>query len=131
MSETFGIAYRLVVMTFLATIVVIGIIWFVHSGEPLAPDARIAYTQAEFITIILTAITVILAALALVIAMAGVVGYVTIRKAAEDAAAHAVIANYPRLMAAVEAQQKGDCQDVRNELVLATERENYQHGFGI
>ena len=64
-------------------------IYLPRLGAPAAPDAREAFSRAEFVTIILAAVTVVLAALTIVLAVAGAVGYVTIRDAATAAAERA------------------------------------------
>lgn len=53
--------------------------------EPSAPTVA-GFTQAEFISIILTAVTVVLAALAIILAIAAFWGYTAIREGAVEAA---------------------------------------------
>ena len=77
-----SIASGLVVIT-AAIVVGAGLfIFFLRMKGPTAPDAYHAYSQVEFVTIILTAVTVVLTALAIVLALAGAIGYVTIKDAA-------------------------------------------------
>ena len=77
-----SIASGLTVIT-AAIVVAAGLFTFLtRMRGPVTPDAYHAYSQAEFVTIILSAVTVILTTLAIVLALGRAVGYVTIRDAA-------------------------------------------------
>lgn len=91
----------------LASVIAAGIIaaLYIPSWSPSPPaNPEAAFTRAEFITIILTAVTVILAALAIVLALAGVVGYVQIKSAAEAEARKAAEARAEEVAARVAEQ---------------------------
>ncbi len=57
-----------------------------HRGGAASGPVAQDFSRTDFITIILTAAALMLAALGLVLALAGAVGYVTVRTAAERAA---------------------------------------------
>lgn len=56
-----------------------------HRGPTLPGQATQDFSRTDFITIILTAAALMLAALGLILAIAGAIGYVTIRTATESA----------------------------------------------
>lgn len=58
----------------------------IGGAHPVPQPAATSFTQAEFITIILTAVTVVLAALAIMLAIAAVWGYTQIKEVAREAA---------------------------------------------
>ncbi len=68
------------------TVAVLAVVYLPELNKPAIPEAAIGFSRAEFITIILSAVTVVLTALTLVLAVAGAIGYVTIRDAARDRA---------------------------------------------
>jgi hypothetical protein len=80
------IATALIIAGSMLTMAVLAVVYLPRIGQPVGEAAHEAFSQAEFVTIILTAVTVILAALTIVLALAGAVGYVTIRDAARGAA---------------------------------------------
>lgn len=57
-----------------------------HKGANLSSPAAQDFSRTDFITIVLTTAALMLAALGLILALAGAIGYVTIRTAAESAA---------------------------------------------
>ena len=65
---------------------VAAIVYLPSMGAPVAPDQAQAFTRAEFITIVLTAVTVVLAAMAIMLAIAGFYGYVQLRASVHDVA---------------------------------------------
>ena len=75
-------AAALVVIAVFIVIYLPGLHTGVAASGPVAQD----FSRTDFVTIILTAAALMLAALGLVLALAGAVGYVTIRTAAERAA---------------------------------------------
>lgn len=75
-------AAALVVIAIFLVIYLPGLHHKVSSAGPITQD----FSRTDAITIILTATAVILGALAIVLAVAGAIGYVTVRAAAENAA---------------------------------------------
>jgi len=62
------------------------VVYLPRVGLPVAPDAAQAFTRAEFITIILSAVTAILSALMIMIAILAFWGYATLREEARRTA---------------------------------------------
>ena len=75
-------AVSLLVMAIFLVIYLPGLHHKTKLSGPIAQD----FSRTDFITIILTAVAIILGALAIVLAVAGAIGYVTVRVAAENAA---------------------------------------------
>lgn len=94
------------------------------SASPAATTPAVpptGFTAVEFVTMVLTAAAVILAALAIVLALAGAVGYVQIKNAAEAAAvkrAEEILAKVPRVVEATRLQT-GQEPDTGDEFMKA------------
>jgi len=68
------------------TLAVTAVIYLPTRGLPVAADQTQAFTRAEFITIVLTAVTVVLAALGLILASLAVLGFTQIQRSANETA---------------------------------------------
>ena len=82
----FQLVQMLVISAAAIAVAIAGVVYLARMGGPVRPDEYHAFSQAEFITLVLAALTVVLTALAIVLALGGAVGYVAIRAAATSAA---------------------------------------------